>query len=237
MKKYTFDDSFFEIIDTEEKAYWLGFIVADGYINSRKNTVGICLDIKDTKHLEKFKKSIKYSGNIFTRKSRFSVEHPYTEKAILEIYSKKLVENLENLGITPEKSKNMGRISSVPPELFNHFVRGVVDGDGCIFETYVSNKKRPNKYYSPGITIVGAKKLLEQICEYIPDSPKTLPKDKRTNFTHILYLRSKLRFKKIYDYLYHNSSIHLDRKYDKANNIINLIKKSSETIPSGSTIK
>ena len=32
MKKYNFDEHYFDVIDCQEKAYWLGFICADGYI-------------------------------------------------------------------------------------------------------------------------------------------------------------------------------------------------------------
>jgi hypothetical protein len=44
----------FDEIDNEEKAYWLGFIVADGYLNSDRNMLRIKLGNKDKNHLEKF---------------------------------------------------------------------------------------------------------------------------------------------------------------------------------------
>ena len=44
----------FENIDTEEKAYWLGFILADGYLNTDKHMVRIKLGDVDKKHIEKF---------------------------------------------------------------------------------------------------------------------------------------------------------------------------------------
>ena len=53
-RKYNFDENFFDKIDTEEKAYWLGFIYADGAIFKR--TLSIRLSTKDIHHLEKFKK-------------------------------------------------------------------------------------------------------------------------------------------------------------------------------------
>lgn len=58
LKKYTAYYAFFKEIDTEEKAYWLGFIAADGFITTRDNTVGITLGRKDKNHLFKFTKSI-----------------------------------------------------------------------------------------------------------------------------------------------------------------------------------
>ena len=49
----------FETIDTEEKAYWLGFMYADGYIGASRYSVGINLSLKDIDHLKKF---CKYMG-------------------------------------------------------------------------------------------------------------------------------------------------------------------------------
>lgn len=48
-RKYKFDENFFENIDTEEKAYWLGFIYADGAVFKR--TLSIRLSTKDIHHL------------------------------------------------------------------------------------------------------------------------------------------------------------------------------------------
>ena len=58
-----FDEFFFDKIDTGEKAYWLGFIYADGYLDNR-NGVGIELDVKDKNHLEKFKKALQAELNV-----------------------------------------------------------------------------------------------------------------------------------------------------------------------------
>ena len=44
----------FDEINSPEKAYWLGFIVADGYLNDDKNMLRIKLGNKDKSHLEKF---------------------------------------------------------------------------------------------------------------------------------------------------------------------------------------
>ena len=58
---------YFEIIDTEDKAYWLGFIYADGNINKAKNTLTINLQGKDNGHLAKLNKCIggNYSVKVF----------------------------------------------------------------------------------------------------------------------------------------------------------------------------
>ena len=52
--KYYYNKHFFDVIDTEEKAYWLGFMYADGYITSKSFRIGLSLAIKDIEHLRKF---------------------------------------------------------------------------------------------------------------------------------------------------------------------------------------
>ena len=68
--KYTCDDNYFKEINTEEKAYWLGFLYADGYINNKRKQgnykVGIAISESDKAHLEKFKNAIHYTGHIKT---------------------------------------------------------------------------------------------------------------------------------------------------------------------------
>ena len=62
-RKYLHNEDFFENIDTEEKAYWLGFMFADGWIADYSNRLGqdhfgISVSEKDESHLKKFLNSI-----------------------------------------------------------------------------------------------------------------------------------------------------------------------------------
>ena len=50
-----FDNTVFDTIDTEEKAYWLGFMYADGYVQNNGNSVELSLKGSDVEHLEKFR--------------------------------------------------------------------------------------------------------------------------------------------------------------------------------------
>lgn len=223
MRKYSYDETFFEKIDTEEKAYWLGFICADGYLNKKKNTLGISLDIKDIQHLEKFKNSIKSTSHIFTRKSRYSHNHKETEKCVIEIYSSKLDKDLRKLGLSETKSTSLKEVLGVPDSLFNHFVRGVYDGDGCVFNYLINNK-----YNNPGFTIVGTKEFLDFLQVKLPIKVK-LNQDKRVANNYTYFIKSKKRFNIMYNYLYYNATLYLERKYNKCQEIITIIKESSET--------
>jgi len=65
-RQYTFNEYIFENIDTEEKAYWLGFLMADGYNHESKTCVTLRLQEEDKEILEKFKSFLNYTGNIYT---------------------------------------------------------------------------------------------------------------------------------------------------------------------------
>lgn len=58
------DEHIFDSIDTEEKAYWLGFIFADGNVSKRDNTFEMTLSGKDIAHLEKFNKFVKHTRRL-----------------------------------------------------------------------------------------------------------------------------------------------------------------------------
>lgn len=131
-------EEFFDNIDTEEKAYWLGFIVADGCIYERSDNsmyLSIGLASFDLEHLVKFRNTIG-SENVFKHRDMIS------EKSGNELHSdtfalanQHLVTTLRSYGVTPRKScvmKPIGIPEVIPYELERHYWRGLVDGDGCL---------------------------------------------------------------------------------------------------------
>jgi hypothetical protein len=75
-KKYNFNENYFEKIDTEEKAYWLGFITADGSINlgyGKQKFYQLHINLKggDYSHLEKFQKAIERNAILKKVESNF----------------------------------------------------------------------------------------------------------------------------------------------------------------------
>jgi len=69
MIKYKINDSVFSVIDNNEKAYWIGFLAADGYVDYKTNRIGLKLKLGDIKHLEKFKTFLNFSGPIVIEKA------------------------------------------------------------------------------------------------------------------------------------------------------------------------
>jgi len=119
VNKYSFNEDYFEKIDTEDKAYFLGFIVADGSVNE----VRLNISQKEPDILYKFEKFIKLKDGV--RK------HTKRNIHFLNLTSSKLITDLNNLGIYQNKTMIV-KYPNIPKELEHHFMRGVFDGDGCI---------------------------------------------------------------------------------------------------------
>ena len=119
----------FENIDTEEKAYWLGFLYADGSVGSKENKIELGLSEKDLKHIEKFKNFMGISNKISYR--------PETKSYRISFRSEKCKMDLINKGCVPKKSLVLTFPSEeqVPKHLIRHFVRGYFDGDGWFSNT------------------------------------------------------------------------------------------------------
>lgn len=208
-KKISSNDTLFEIINNEEKAYWLGFLYADGSIThnikSKRYVIEVSLSIKDILHLEKFKKFLNCNNQIKIRNK--------TNSCRILIYSKKMCEDLIKLGCIPKKSLilKFPNETQVPKHLINHFIRGYFDGDGCI-----SFKTNSN---SPKIDLLGTLDFVKTLNTIYKDS--IISKDKRhLNNTYSLRFKIKDGVNFLYD-IYNNSNIYLDRKFDKYNFLLN----------------
>lgn len=120
-RKYTSDFTVFDNIDTEEKSYWLGFLMGDGSV-SETGRLRIELSNKDRDHLEKFKLFMK-SDNVIkkTRKDCSSIG----------INSKDFISKLANYGIVPRKT-HFTKTPDIDKNLLKHFYRGILDSDGWI---------------------------------------------------------------------------------------------------------
>jgi hypothetical protein len=124
-RKYFFDQRFFSIIDSEIKAYWLGFIIADGSIrlSNLRGDVRLTVHNKDAYHLNKFSNAIKYTGNLY--------RHPNEASTTLNLYSRLMARDLILLGVMPNKTGHES-FPEINGPLYRHLVRGIFDGDGTI---------------------------------------------------------------------------------------------------------
>lgn len=215
---HALNDSIFEIIDTEEKAYWLGFLYADGYININHG-VELCLAECDYEHLVKFQSFMECDNDITYR--------PDTKSYRISIYSKKVAQDLINLGCFQAKSLilNFPTSEQVPEELIHHFMRGYFDGDGSIATSAPNRGTRRQLRFS----ILGTNAFLDGYDKRILNVLKRTTPNKRGRdgeTYHIQYSGNK-QVGIIFDYLYNNSTIYLDRKYTKFIAVLGTNRKDS----------
>ena len=128
-RKLRFDERFFRVVDSEEKAYWLGFIAADGCVTERSR-ICLALAVADREHLEKFRVAIgsQHAITVFSNDKSFSSG----QMASVAVRSRAMEEDLGRLGVVRRKG-NLGEPSTVDGELERHYWRGVFDGDGGVW--------------------------------------------------------------------------------------------------------
>lgn len=199
--------NYFETIDTEDKAYWLGFIYADGNINKAKNTLTINLQGRDYKHLEKLNKCI--DGNFAVK--RFDANksgHIYKMCQIL-VYSTKMANDLISHGVIPNKTDKI-TFPELPRHLIRHFIRGYFDGDGSICE----RKHKKGLSDLACSFACGNKLFLESLRAVLfqNDIKSYLVKDKRGE-KFSLSLAGLQNPDIFLHYIYNDANIYLDRKY------------------------
>lgn len=208
-----FDETIFDCIDTEEKAYWLGFIFADGYISRRDNTFEIALKKSDLNHLEKFNTFMKHKNyNI-----KFGIYLNKYEKCRWSVVNKHLWNTLNNLGCTPRKSLTLTFPNIIQENYYSHFIRGYFDGDGCI--SYIRNKS----VVTPVSSIIGTNEFLTKVKEILNNHEieSNIKSDNRLNNNiKTLYFRKKSEISFL-NFLYKNSNIYLERKYNRYKFLIN----------------
>lgn len=138
-KRRKFNDSFFDIIDSPRKAYWIGFIYADGWICINKDSCsyefGIELTRSDRYILEELNRDLGNVHIIYDNHRELCIannqEKSITDTSALRVYSKHLVNGLHKNGIDCRKTKS-DIFPVVNDNLFLAFLRGYIDGDGCI---------------------------------------------------------------------------------------------------------
>lgn len=200
-----YNRNIFNKIDNEEKAYWLGFIVADGYLNINKHMLRIKLGNRDRSHLIKFIKFI--GGNEEMLKSEIHSETG-NENFYVSLYSKEVMNDLISLGIEQAKS-GKEKVCNIDKKYYRDFIRGLWDGDGFIRENL------------SGIGLVGSEEVLAFVQNYFNDSlgVKPLKIYPHCNTFKIEYRSTRKAIPLILNHLYGDKDVALDRKKELATKI------------------
>ena len=208
-RKYTFNERFFQTIDTEEKAYWLGFIAADGSVY--RSTLHIGLQGDEAHHLKKFKKHIQAEHPV--KVNDYKSKGKMLKLARIDLYSFKTIKDLIRLGIYANKTKTMSWddvTQHVPARMMQHFVRGFFDGDGCWTHSR-------HKYPKFALTCASSN-FIHPLAEWVSDKIKAPVRCyvHKTSGAWMFCFCGKGKCQPLYDALYKNATILLKRKQDRA---------------------
>lgn len=210
-RKYNIDETFFDVIDTEEKAYFLGFLYADGYNNTDRNSVTLSLKEDDKEILEKLNnllqpnKPLQFVNTSNQRKTK-GFEKSQNQYRLM-IANKHISQKLVELGCGKAKTYSLMFPSEkqVPKHLVRHFVRGHFDGDGWVGEK--------------AICIVCTLNFCNSLAEILKEKFNIncyirARHPERNNTVRMLELNKKSA-RTFLKWIYKDSNIHLQRKYDR----------------------
>lgn len=198
------NEDYFEIIDTPNKAYLLGFITADGSVTGRNKTkepTCCSIEVKDNdKEVLLFaKQEINPEATITT--CNYGKKH----NVRVSFNSKKLCGDLSKYGIVQNKSLILEKvpINLIPKKLLQFYFRGLIDGDGCIHK-------------NGGVSIYsGSKKFIESVQEILISEIKLTSLSIYHGTSYFISWTSKKDREKLFQYLYSNlnDTFYYERKY------------------------
>ena len=132
-RKYQFNERFFQVIDSEIKAYALGLMMTDGHITKSLHRARIALTEADSAILHKIAAAASFTGKLIVSKPR-SGNYQVSNMINLNFNSTLLVQDLLALGLTTSKDKNLA-LPKIDSSLEHHMIRGIIDGDGAVLKS------------------------------------------------------------------------------------------------------
>lgn len=215
---------YFENIDSEHKAYWLGFIYADGSITKKVYEKGsytyrlrMELMFEDKYILEQMALDLESDlkpKEYYNDTSHFEGYNKPKHTAYIMFSSKKMGEDLVKLGVVPNKTLILKSLPSIPDNLMKHFIRGYFDGDGSVYLTKDNTIK--TAFY-------GTHDFINSIQDFLIKelnlTKKKITDQKEANVSFVGM--AKQESEKLYHYMYDEATIFLNRKYEKYNKYFN----------------
>jgi len=131
------NSTYFDFIDCHEKAYWLGFLFADGWLRGEKGrkAIGFSLKYEDAYMVKNFARLFDRVRDVKIIEQYLKVTNKYYKRAYFEISSLYLFNSLVDKGLYPRKtfSTEMKLFKTMErSEFLNSFILGFFDGDGSI---------------------------------------------------------------------------------------------------------
>lgn len=221
-RKYSLNENDFDKIDTQNKAYVLGLIYADGCNFPPKCTSFISLQESDKEILEKIKIEIGSTQpiKIIDQSSRNDNNYSYNNMCTLNMYSKHICESLERLGVVRNKSLVLD-FPTIDNHLIPHFVRGYFDGDGSL---YMYEKKNGGKHIT--ITYTSTEKFCNKLKDIIKNelgiNCGVYDASCHNGITKVASITGVEHPLKVLNWMYKDADLYLQRKYDRYIEYLNI---------------
>lgn len=171
-RTYSLNEQSFATV-TDESAYWIGFLLADGNVYVRppgsphgaNHSINLSLQADDRAHLEQFRSFLNSSHPIREAETRDRRTGAVTRSVRINISSRSLASDLSRYGVVPRKSL----VAIPPPELAESvpFWRGVLDGDGCLSWVVTTDPKRGYRYTRPLVSLYGSRATCEAFAKFV----------------------------------------------------------------------
>jgi len=211
-RKYPIVEDFFDEIDTEEKAYILGLLYADGYNNTDRNSVSLGLKETDREVLNKITALIQPSKPLqYVNTSKTKGFENTQNQYRLVIANKHISERLVELGCGKAKTHNLKfpTEEQVPSHLIRHFIRGYFDGDGSVS----GDKQKQFSFVGTIDFLLSLQRILKEELGFSETKLDQRHKDSDNNIRSLRYcgVNQCITFR---DWLYKDATIYLKRKKD-----------------------
>mgnify|MGYP001496392652 CR=1 FL=1 len=207
---YNMNEDYFQNINTEHKAYWLGLITADGNVSNLGNKYCIRFSLKHEDG---------YLPYYFLQdtKSDAKISIDKYERVTARVFSKKMFEDLLHLGVVPNKTGKES-IPNIPSELMGHFVRGFFDGDGTIYK----RKNRSRHKCTIGFCCQNEKFVQTLIHETYKHCGVEVNYYEHKNNVFEAKTESFKKCLTIMEWIYKDATIAMIRKFNKAEKLLNI---------------
>ena len=207
--KKNIDSSYFKVIDTEHKAYWLGFLTADGYLSS-KGTLELTLAEKDSSHVALFKEDLNSDHSVSIRECNINGND--FRQCRIAFTDQQIASDLRKYGVNNNKTFNAYiPFEYIPKHLVRHYIRGLFDGDGSVFS---NGNDRINVTIASTASVTMGNDLIR--CLFENDISTTYSIDKRSdNNVYSIHVNKTREIQRLYKWLYNDATIYLDRKYNR----------------------
>jgi predicted DNA-binding protein YlxM (UPF0122 family) len=216
-RKYSCNDNYFNKIDSGDKAYWLGFLYADGCNMEDRNSVYLNQSAPRDYILHKFKKSIKATNPINLTKAACVREIKdrmvnVQDAFRIQIISQQLSQDLAKLGCGQNKTHTLTfpTTDQVPKEFYADFIRGYFDGDGSV-SAHSGGKELQFNFMGTKEFLTGLQKIFIRLGF---SETKISPARKDAEIHMLIYAGIK-NIKRFYNYIYNGSPLYLIDKKEK----------------------